>query len=77
MKNDGYLNLEEARKENKVAKFAQQHRSTGDEDAFYRLLSAMTKTIEADGQTSSPDASAYCGDTQTRPDTSEDASQKR
>lgn len=74
---DGYLNLEEARRENKLAKFAQEHRSAGDEDAFDRLLGAMTRTTAAGDQTFSPDGSAYCGDTQTPPDTSEDASRKR
>ena len=77
MKNDGYLNLEEARRENKLAKFAQEHRSTGNEAVFDRLLSAMTQMTEADGPASSLDASACCDDTQTRPNTSEDASPKR
>jgi hypothetical protein len=77
MKQDGYLNLDEARKENRVAKFAQEHRSTGDEELFDRLLNAMAKTTEVDGPASSPDASACCDDTQTRPDTTEDTSRKR
>ena len=77
MKRDGRLNLDEARRDNKVAKFAQEHRSVGDEAVFDRLLNAMARTTAADGPASSPDASACCGDTQTRPDTSGDASAKR
>lgn len=74
---DGYLNLDEARRENRVAKFAQEHRSVGNEAVFDLLLSAMAKTTAADGPASFPDASACCDDTQTPPDTKEAISEKR
>ena len=68
-----YLNLKEARKTGKLKQFAKEHPSQAD-GRFWPLLDAMARgTLEA-RQTSSPDASDDCGDTQTRRATSEDAS---
>lgn len=38
-----HLSLEEARKANKLDRFAKEHPSEGDKSAFDRLFNAMTK----------------------------------
>ncbi|VAW77768.1 hypothetical protein MNBD_GAMMA15-709 [hydrothermal vent metagenome] len=41
-----YLSLEEARKDDKLERFAKEHQSTGDKQLFDGLLSAMTEKPE-------------------------------
>lgn len=77
-----FTSLEEVRRDPKLLKQFIRERvkdghGEGDEDAMERALASMLKTSPADG-TASPKASdADCSETQTRPDTSEDASAKR
>lgn len=47
-----YLSLEEARKDDKLERFAAEHPSEGDEQLFDELLGAMAKTPESADQTS-------------------------
>ena len=68
-----YLSLEEARKMGKLGRFAKEHPSRADE-RFWLLLDAMTRGSREAVETSDPDASGDCSDTQTPEDTSEDAS---
>ena len=68
-----YLSLEEARKLGKLKEFAKQHPSEETRPGrFDALLDAMTKSSPEAGQTSGPEPSACCTDTQTPRDTSED-----
>ncbi len=66
-----YLSLEEARRSGKLDRFAKEHPSIGDKALFFRLLDALgwPKRSKATEQTSTPDASACCTETQTRRDT--------
>lgn len=43
MSHGKYLNLEEARKQNKLDRFAKEHPSEGDKTAFDELFKAMAK----------------------------------
>ena len=43
MSHGKYLSLEEARKQKKLERFAKEHPSEGDKDAFDRLFKAMAK----------------------------------
>lgn len=47
-----YLNISEARKNNKLNRFIKEHPSTGNEDEFDSLLDAMARKPESEGQTS-------------------------
>ncbi len=67
-----YLSLEEARKLNKLKRFAKEHPSETDE-RFWPLLEAVATGKPADRQASSPGASGGYSGTRTRQDTSEDA----
>jgi hypothetical protein len=49
-----YISLEEARKQGKLERFADEHPSEGDEQFFDDLLGVMTKTPESADQTSNP-----------------------
>ena len=53
-----HTSLEEAQRENKLDRFAKEHSSTGDEDAFDSILAAMAKTKPSADQTSDSDSSA-------------------
>lgn len=64
-----YLSLEEARKKKQLDRFAKEHPSTGDKGLFNRLFKAMTKSRKEGAETSLPDSSADCSETQTRRDT--------
>lgn len=68
-----YLSLEEARKLDKLDRFAKEHPSAADE-RFWPALETMAKGLREGGETSGRDASEDCTDTRTRPDTSEDVS---
>lgn len=53
-----YLSLEEARRAKKLKRFAREHPSTGDEDAFDRLFDAMASgKPAADDRTSDGESS--------------------
>ncbi len=67
-----HLSLEEARKAGQLDQFCKEHPSQADE-RFLPLLHAMAKGTPAIQQTSSRDASDDCNETQTHPDTSQDA----
>jgi hypothetical protein len=47
-----YLSLPEARKKKQLKQFAKEHPSEGDSDKLEKLIGAMSKTPESDGQTS-------------------------
>jgi hypothetical protein len=47
-----YLSLSEAQKKKLIPRFIKEHASTGDEYEFDRLLDAMSRTPESEGQTS-------------------------
>lgn len=49
-----YLSLGEARNAGKLERFAKEHQSTGDAQAFDDLLGAMAKKPESADQTSTP-----------------------
>lgn len=74
-----YLSLEEARRTGRLDQFAKEHPAEGDWQVFDALFEAMatgeppTRRTATAGETSSQAASACCGETQTRRDTSEDA----
>lgn len=53
-----YLSLEEARKQKKLDRFANEHPSKGDESAFDGLLGATTRKKAGADQTSPEEVSA-------------------
>ena len=68
-----YLSLEEARKLGQLDQFAKKHSSQADE-RFWPLMDAAAKGLLEGEGTSDPGVSEGCSGTQTRQDTSEDAS---
>mgnify|MGYP000615712648 CR=1 FL=1 len=74
MSRNKYLNFEEARKSKKLEQFAKENPLQSKGNRFERLLNAMSRGLLEDGRTSSQDASEGYSGTQTRRDTSEDAS---
>ena len=74
--------LEEARKDPKLLKRFIKERiaaggGEGNEIEFENTLGSMLKSSPVDGKTSSEASDADCSETQTRPNTSADASGKR
>lgn len=74
MSSGKYFSLEEARKTGKIDRFCKEHPSKVDAGRFQGLLDAMVKGSPKADQTSGSGASEDYSGTQTRPDTSEDAS---
>ncbi len=77
-----FTSLEEVRKDPKLLKqFIKERVSdgdgVGDEAAFDAALVSMIRNSPADGKTSQSGNDADCSGTQTRPDTSPNASAKR
>lgn len=68
-----FLSLEEARNTGKLKRFAKEHPSQADE-RFWPALEAAAKGLQEVPQTSSPDASDDCSDTQTPRDKAEGTS---
>ena len=68
-----YLSLEEARKLNKLKRFAKEHPSQADE-RFWSLMEAAAKGSLEDEETSDQVVSEGYSGTRTRQGTSEDAS---
>ena len=68
-----YLSLEEARKKDKLGRFAEEHPSKAD-GRFWPLLNSIVKGKRSDQETSVQASPDSCSETQTPSDTSEDAS---
>jgi hypothetical protein len=64
-----YLSLEEARKSEKLDRFAEEHPSKGDRKRFDRLLAEMSKTIKEAEETSLPERDENSNGTRIRRDT--------
>ncbi len=62
-----YLSLEEARKLGKLDRFAKEHPSTGNAEAFDDLLDAMAKGEPPTSQTGKPKPSSGSPRRRTRP----------
>jgi len=71
MSRGGYLSLEEARKMERLDRFAREHPSQAD-DRFWPLVDAMCKGSLEGAGTSDPVASEGYSGTRTHLDTSED-----
>lgn len=63
-----YLSLEEARKKNKLARFAKEHPSIGDKGMFNVLFKAMVKTQQVTSGTLKPETCEDYNETQTQQD---------
>jgi hypothetical protein len=61
-----YLSLEEARKDGKLDRFADEHPSDADRDRFERLLDAMSKGVLEEAETSKSDRRASSSGIRTR-----------
>ena len=68
------LSLEEARKADQLEQFAKEHPFEGDWNRFDDALGRMARKPALADQTSTRRPSEDCGETQTRPGTSEDVS---
>ena len=60
-----YISLEEARKNGQLDRFIQEHPSKADGHLFRQLLDAMTTKQPAKSETSTPESSGSCNETQT------------
>lgn len=61
-----YLSLEEARTKGLLDRFAKEHPSTGDKDAFDDILDGLIKNPSKASETSSRARRAHSNDTRTR-----------
>ena len=68
-----YLSFEEARKMEKLGRFAKEHPSKAD-GRFWPLLDSIVKGKRSDRETSAQASPDSCSETQTPSDTSEDTS---
>jgi len=73
MSHGKYFSLDEARKTSDFKRFSQEHPSQGNENLFWRLLKAMIqgkpRNPKAKQETSAPELSEGCTETQTPPGT--------